>query len=130
MRSGPAPAAALAKLSRWRRERRTSRARVWIARGLAIAADLLQIVLFPLFLPGAASPWSDALDLAVAGAMTFLLGWHWAFLPSLVAEVVPGLDLVPTWTAAAFFVTRGSGRVARGKVRSRRRSWRRVRQDR
>jgi hypothetical protein len=94
-------------------ERRASRARVWTARCLAIAADLLQIVLFPLFLPGAASPWSDALDLAVAGSMTFLLGWHWAFLPSLVAEVVPGLDLVPTWTAAAFFVTRGSGRVAR-----------------
>jgi hypothetical protein len=97
-------------------ERRTSRGRVWIARCVAIAADLLQIVLFPLFLPGAASPWSDALDLAVAGAMTLLLGWHWAFLPSLVAEVVPGLDLVPTWTAAAFFVTRNSGRAASARV--------------
>ena len=92
--------------------RRASRGRVWVARCIAIAADLLQIVLFPFFLPGAASPWSDALDLAVAGAMTVLLGWHWAFLPSLVAEVVPGLDLVPTWTAAAFFVTRGEGRRA------------------
>lgn len=90
----------------------TTRWRVWSARGIAVAADLLQIVLFPLFLPGAVSPWSDALDLAVAGAMTVLLGWHWAFLPSLVAEVVPGLDLVPTWTAAAFFVTRGSGSAA------------------
>jgi hypothetical protein len=95
---------------------RTSRGRVWAARCIAIAADLLQIVLFPLFLPGAASPWSDALDLAVAGAMTLLLGWHWAFLPSLVAEVVPGLDLVPTWTAAAFFVTRGPGRAAANRV--------------
>ena len=89
---------------------RVARWRVWSARAIAVAADLLQIVLFPIFLPGAVSPWSDALDLAVAGVMTALLGWHWAFLPSLVAEVVPGLDLVPTWTAAAFFVTRGWAR--------------------
>ena len=87
-----------------------SRERVWIARAIAIAADFLQIAAFPLFLPGAASPWSDALDLAVAAAMTGLVGWHWAFLPSFVAEIVPGLDLVPTWTAAAFYVTRGSAR--------------------
>lgn len=86
--------------------------RVWLARGIAIAADFLQIAAFPFFLPGAASPWSDALDLAVAAAMTYLVGWHWAFLPSFVAEVVPGLDLVPTWTAAAFYVTRGRGGVA------------------
>ena len=86
--------------------------RVWLARGIAIAADFLQIVAFPFFLPGAASPWSDALDLAVAAAMIWLVGWHWAFLPSFIAEIVPGLDLVPTWTAAAFFVTRGKGRVA------------------
>lgn len=86
--------------------------RVRLARGIAIAADFLQIVAFPFFLPGAASPWSDALDLAVAGAMTWLVGWHWAFLPSFVAEIVPGLDLVPTWTAAAFFVTRARGRAA------------------
>ena len=81
--------------------------RVWAARLLAMAADAVQIAVFPLFAGGAASPWNDALDLAVAAAMTALVGWHWAFLPSLFAELVPGLDLVPTWTAAAFFVTRG-----------------------
>jgi hypothetical protein len=86
--------------------------RVWTARAIAVAADFLQIVAFPFFLPGAASPWNNALDLAVAGAMTWLVGWHWAFLPSFVAEVVPGLDLVPTWTAAVFFVTRGQARAA------------------
>jgi hypothetical protein len=92
--------------------REPTRGRVWLARGIAIAADFLQIVAFPFFAPGALSPWSDALDLAVAAAMILLVGWHWAFLPSFVAEVVPGLDLVPTWTAAAFFVTRGKGRPA------------------
>jgi hypothetical protein len=81
--------------------------RVRAARLLAITADAIQIAVFPLFAGGAASPWNDALDLVVAAAMTWLVGWHWAFLPSLFAELVPGLDLVPTWTAAAFFVTRG-----------------------
>jgi hypothetical protein len=37
--------------------------------------------------------------------MTKLLGWHWAFLPTFAAELIPGLDLVPTWTAAVFYVT-------------------------
>lgn len=81
---------------------------------VAMAADALQLGVFPLFAPGAASPVNDALDVAVAGAMTWLVGWHWAFLPSFVAELVPGLDLVPTWTAAVFFATRGEvGRGAR-----------------
>ncbi len=91
----------------------TGQGRVRTARLLAMAADALQIGVFPLFAPGAASPANDALDVAVAGAMTWLVGWHWAFLPSFVAELVPGLDLVPTWTAAVFFVTRGSGSVGR-----------------
>ena len=81
--------------------------RVRAARLFAIAADIVQIVVFPVFAPGLASPWNNALDLLVAGAMTGLIGWHWAFLPSFFVELVPGLDLVPTWTAAVFFVTRG-----------------------
>lgn len=87
-------------------------ARVKAARSIAVAADLLQIVVFPAFIPGLASPWDDALDGLVALAMLALIGWHWAFLPSFLAELVPGLDLVPTWTAAVFFVTRGQGKPA------------------
>lgn len=89
----------------------TGHGRVRTARLLAMAADALQIGVFPLFAPGAASPANDALDVAVAGAMIWLVGWHWSFLPSFVAELVPGLDLVPTWTAAVFFATRGAGSV-------------------
>jgi hypothetical protein len=36
-----------------------------------------------------------------------LIGWHWALLPAFVGELIPGLDLVPTWTAAVLFATRG-----------------------
>ena len=80
--------------------------RVRAARLIAVAADIVQIVVFPLFAPGLASPFNNALDLLVAVAMVWLIGWHWAFLPSFFVELVPGLDLVPTWTAAVFFVTR------------------------
>jgi hypothetical protein len=83
--------------------------RVRAARTVAIAADFLQIVVFPVFAPGIASIVNDALDVAVALLMLFLVGWHWAFLPTFAAELIPLFDLVPTWSAAVFFVTRGAG---------------------
>ena len=72
---------------------------------VAIAADGVQILLLPLFAPGALSPADTLIDLAVALILSRLLGWHWAFLPTLLAELVPGLDLFPTWTAAVLYVT-------------------------
>src|SRR5262245_50213944 len=83
---------------------------------VAIAADALQIVGFPMFVEGGASPADAVLDVAVAAVLTKLLGWHWAFLPSLVAELIPGVDLFPTWTAAVFFVTRQQVRSAEPEV--------------
>jgi hypothetical protein len=90
--------------------------RVQLARGIAMAADLVQIVIFPAFAAGGMAPWDDALDVAVAGLMTWLIGWHWAFLPTFVSELVPFWDLVPTWTAAVFFATRGQGRARGGEL--------------
>ena len=52
------------------------------------------------------SPLDTALDVVVGAILIKLLGWHWAFLPTFAAELVPGLDLLPTWTAAVFFATR------------------------
>jgi len=79
---------------------------------LAIAADALQIVVFPLFVQGALSPADDALDLGIGAAMVHLLGWHWEFLPSFLAKLVPGVDLVPFWTLAVANVYRKSKRIA------------------
>ncbi len=73
---------------------------------VAIVADVLQIVAFPLFYEGAMSPADSVLDLIVAFIMIRLLGWHWAFLPTLAVELIPGADLFPTWTAAVWYVTR------------------------
>jgi len=73
---------------------------------VAIAADAVQIAGMPLFAEGAVSPADSLLDLAVGALLIRLLGWHWAFLPSLAAELIPGVDLFPTWTAAVWYVTR------------------------
>ena len=77
-----------------------------LAWAVAIAADALQIAAFPLFVEGGISPADSLLDLFVAFVLIRLLGWHWAFLPTLAAELIPGADLFPTWTAAVWFVTR------------------------
>ncbi len=78
---------------------------MWLARGIALAADIVQIALLPLFAPGLASPLEDALDIAIGIVMVLLVGWHPAFLPALVAELIPGVDLFPTWSAAVWFAT-------------------------
>ena len=67
---------------------------------LAVIADALQIVVFPLFVEGAASPADDILDLGIGALLVRLLGWHWEFLPSFFAKLLPGVDLVPLWTMA------------------------------
>ncbi len=79
---------------------------------LAIAADVLQLAVIPLFVAGAGSPADDILDLCVGGALTWLLGWHWEFLPSFLGKLLPGVDLVPLWTLAVANVYRKSKPLA------------------
>ena len=86
----------------------TQKPRLQVAMALAVIADLLQMVIFPLFVEGAASPAEDVLDVCVGGALTYLLGWHWEFLPSFMAKLVPGVDLVPLWSLAVANVYRKS----------------------
>jgi hypothetical protein len=78
---------------------------------LAIIADALQIIVFPLFVEGAESPVDDMLDLGVGAVLAYLLGWHWEFLPSFFGKLVPGVDLVPFWTLAVANVYRKSKRT-------------------
>ena len=81
--------------------------RVRAARVIALAVDTVQWVLLPLVMGGAASPINDALDVFVAAMMIWLIGWHWTFLPTFIAELVPFVDLVPTWSLAVWLATRG-----------------------
>ena len=78
--------------------------RVLIARVLAVAVDLVQYAL----LPAALTPLNNVVDVLTGVAMLVLVGWHWAFLPSFLSELIPIWDLVPTWTAAVWYVTSGA----------------------
>lgn len=80
--------------------------RLRIAMIVAIAADVLQFAVFPFVLEGGASPPDDVIDLCVGGLLTFLLGWHWEFLPSFAAKLIPGVEFVPLWTLAVANVYR------------------------
>jgi len=78
---------------------------------VAIVADALQLIFLPLLVEGAESPADDVLDLGVGAVLVYLLGWHWEFLPSFLAKLVPGVDLVPFWTLAVANVYRKSKRA-------------------
>jgi hypothetical protein len=103
------PAAAAALGARLRGRRR-------VAWTIAIASDALQIGIIPVFGGGFLSPFSDVLDVVVGSAMIWLLGWHFAFLPSFAVKLLPIVDIVPTWTMAVWLVTRKPvpGSPARG----------------
>jgi hypothetical protein len=93
--------------------RSTDHRKAWF---VAIIADAVQIIGLPLFVAGGISPFDTVLDLATAAILSRILGWHWAFLPTFAAELVPGLDLFPTWTAAVFFVTRSQVRTLEPEI--------------
>ena len=78
-----------------------------LALALALVADGIQWVAFPAFLGGAASPFDLVLEIVVAIGMIVLVGWHWTFLPTFIAELVPVVELVPSWTLAWWIATRG-----------------------
>ena len=72
----------------------------WI---IAIAVDAVQIGLsftgplgFLLDVP---------LDLATSAALWWLLGWHWALLPSFLFELLPIADMAPTWSLAIWVIS-------------------------
>jgi len=89
-----------------------TRNRILAARILAVAADAIQLGIWPLFVGGATSPVNDVLDVAVGAAMVWLVGWHWVFIPSFAAELIPFVDMAPTWTMAVMIATRSKGEVS------------------
>lgn len=76
------------------------------AYGVAIVADFIQMGAFSATTWGFLSPPDDFLDVCTCVILTYLLGWHIAFLPSFMFKLIPIADLAPTWTLAVFFATR------------------------
>jgi len=83
-----------------------------IAFGIALIADLMQVIFPLLFSEGFMSPFEDVLDVGVAGALSALLGWHWVFLPSFAFKLAPIVDVAPFWTLAVFYVWIGKAKRA------------------
>jgi hypothetical protein len=69
-----------------------------LALAVAGAADFLQIVMFPAFGWGAFSPVQDTLDAVVAVILMAVCGFRWQWVLAFMMELMPGLDLLPTWT--------------------------------
>lgn len=72
-----------------------SRGRASVAFAIAGVSDILS------FAFAFAPPAQIALDLVTAVILWWLLGARWPFLPALIAEAIPVLQLFPTWTMVA-----------------------------
>jgi hypothetical protein len=77
-----------------------TRSRIRAAYAVAMATDVLQFVLGPLGWVLA----DEILDVIALVATTWLLGFHPLLLPTFVLELVPLVDMVPTWTACVALV--------------------------
>jgi hypothetical protein len=77
-----------------------TRTRIRAAYAVAIATDVLQFVLGPLGWAFA----DEILDIVALAVTTTLLGFHPLLLPTFVLEVVPVVDMIPTWTACVALV--------------------------
>ena len=86
--------------------------RLKIAWVVAVGTDALQVFFFPAVVAGVFSPPEVILDFVAMVVLSWLVGWHWAFLPSILVELIPGLDLAPTWTIAVAIATRGLNKQA------------------
>jgi hypothetical protein len=74
--------------------------RVAAAFAVAITADAAQLLLGPL-------GWSladEALDVVAMGLTIWLLGFHPLLLPTFAIEVLPVIDVLPTWTGCVGIV--------------------------
>ena len=80
-----------------------TRRRIWLAYGVAVVADGLQLLLAPLNIVG----WlflDDVIDVIAMFLLTLILGFHPLLLPTFVAELIPVMDMLPTWTGCTALI--------------------------
>ena len=81
-------------MTHWFRKPVLTRSRIWLAFAAAIAADGMQLIFGPL-------GWfffDEAIDVVAMLLVSLTLGFHPLFLPTFVVEIVPLVDMLPTWT--------------------------------
>jgi hypothetical protein len=76
-----------------------TRRRKLVALAVAGASDVGQMVFSPAFVEGAGSPFEIALDAVTALVILLIVGFEWRLAFALAAELIPGVDIFPTWTA-------------------------------
>jgi hypothetical protein len=72
-----------------------------MACAVAVLTDAFQLMLGPL-------GWTfidEILDVGAMLAVSLLIGFHPLLLPTFVAELIPVVDMLPTWTACVIAVT-------------------------
>ena len=80
---------------------------------VGVVVDCLQLITSPTELSGLLAWVIEAgVDLLTMGVMMYLMGFHWALLPSFVTKLLPFIDLAPTWTVALFIATRDRDRLS------------------
>jgi hypothetical protein len=77
---------------------RSNKARAVITILCAVIADGLQWVL-PFLWP----VWDGMMVIAIL----MLWGWRWEILVAVIPELIPGLELAPTWTIFAGYIVLG-----------------------
>ena len=90
----------LEKLETMFRAPKLTRTRIILALVVAVTADALQFFLGP---AGWALP-DQAIDLLVMLLTTWAIGFHLLLLPTFLAELLPVVDMLPTWTACVIAV--------------------------
>ena len=91
---------------------RLTRVRVVAALAVGVVADFLQAVLLPL-------EWmfvQQIVDVIAMGLTMWLLGFHLLLLPTFVVELIPVMDMLPTWTGCVIAVIALRKRAQRGTV--------------
>jgi hypothetical protein len=89
-------------------EVRVTASRARLALALAVLVDAIQVPLQGASLTGIGTLPAEAIDLAIDAATALiisrLIGFHWALLPTLALELIPFIDLAPTWFACVSYV--------------------------
>ena len=74
--------------------------RIAAAMTIACVADVLQIALMPVAWTFAQS----AVDVVAMLLAMWVIGFHLLLLPTFIIEFIPGVDMLPTWTACMIAV--------------------------
>jgi hypothetical protein len=88
------------KLNQLFRAPKLTKTRIVLALAVAVTADALQFFTGPVGWVGV----DQAIDVVALVLTAWALGFHLLLLPTFIAEFLPVVDMLPTWTACVIAV--------------------------